>query len=60
MTDADASKLANALHDIEQDPLFDEFCEWRSFENDPETETPALASLDRRASFEDWLRARKI
>jgi hypothetical protein len=31
------------------------FVEWRSFEDDPDTEPESTRGLDRRASFDEWL-----
>lgn len=38
--------------------LFAEYLEWRAFDDEPESEPFATRGLDRRASFEMWLRAR--
>jgi hypothetical protein len=35
--------------------LYARYLDWRSFEDDPETEPESTRGLDRRASFAEWL-----
>ena len=37
------------------DELYARYLDWRSFEDDPDTEPESTRGLDRRASFEEWL-----